>query len=59
MTERATVIVFAMHGVPPLDFPVSEDGELMSLPGRIHQARPEDCKALAARERELDEKVRT
>ena len=53
-----TIIVLAMHGAPPSDFPRQEAGELFGLRGRLERAAPPDRPALEARLRELDAKMR-
>ena len=54
-----TIIVLAMHGAPPSDFPRQEAGELFGLRGRLERAAPPDRPALAARLRELDARMRS
>ncbi len=54
-----TIIVLAMHGAPPSDFPRQEAGELFGLRGRLERAAPPDRPALEARQRELDAKMRS
>lgn len=53
-----TIIVLAMHGAPPADFPASEARELFGLRGRLEHVAPTDRPALADRLRELDVKMR-
>jgi sirohydrochlorin cobaltochelatase len=53
-----TIIVLAMHGAPPSDFPRQEAGELFGLRGRLERAAPADRPALEQQLRELDAKMR-
>jgi sirohydrochlorin cobaltochelatase len=53
-----TVIVLAMHGVPPADFPKHETGELFRLHGQIGRATGEEREAMQRRHDELEEKMR-
>ena len=50
----STIIVLAMHGAPPTDFPRQEASELFGLRGRLERAAPADRPALEQRLRELD-----
>jgi len=64
MTEpnrgEKTVIVLAMHGAPPLDFPRAELAEFFILQARIGHGESQDIQSPAAlRYRELEEKIRT
>jgi sirohydrochlorin cobaltochelatase len=52
------VIVLAMHGAPPTDFPRQETAELFMLHGQLEAAPPARRAALAGRYAELDAKVR-
>jgi sirohydrochlorin cobaltochelatase len=52
------VIVLAMHGAPPKDFPKSELGEFMSLHARL-SGTVSHSPALESRYEELDEKMRS
>jgi sirohydrochlorin cobaltochelatase len=54
-----TIIVLAMHGVPPKDFPKSEMMELFGLHARIEHSYGAEQAALARRHNELDAKMRT
>jgi sirohydrochlorin cobaltochelatase len=53
-----TIIVLAMHGAPPSDFPRQEAGELFGLRGRLERAAPADRPALEQRLSDLDAKMR-
>ncbi len=53
-----TVIVLAMHGAPPNDFPQREVAELFGLHMRLEHAAGEERAALERRHAELDDKVR-
>ncbi len=53
-----TIVVLAMHGAPPSDFPRQEASELFGLRGRLERAAPADRPALEARLSELDAKMR-
>jgi sirohydrochlorin cobaltochelatase len=53
-----TVIVLAMHGAPPLDFPKPELTEFMSLKARLEHKEREGGKALGLRYKELEAKMR-
>ena len=52
------VIVLAMHGAPPLDYPRGELAEFFSLHGRMEHAPAEQRAGLEARYAELDRKIR-
>jgi sirohydrochlorin cobaltochelatase len=52
------VIVLAMHGVPPTDFPKPELIEYMSLHARLELKQGDDVKAISQRHQELEEKMR-
>jgi sirohydrochlorin cobaltochelatase len=52
------VIVLAMHGVPPRDFPREEVMELFSLDARLELMPGSPPPAMVARFEELDHKVR-
>ena len=52
------VIVLAMHGAPPTDFPPQEIGELFMLHMRLEHARGPERAALEQRFAELDARVR-
>lgn len=53
-----TVIVLAMHGVPPNDFPHPELREFFELHGRLEMAPEASALALRRRYEELEEKIR-
>lgn len=53
-----TVIVLAMHGMPPRDFPPHEAAEFFRLHARLGYAGPEG-EALEGRYAQLDVKMRT
>jgi sirohydrochlorin cobaltochelatase len=53
-----TVIVLAMHGAPPKDFPRRETGELFALHARLEHAPPAERAGLQRRHDELDAKMR-
>jgi len=53
-----SIIVLAMHGAPPSDFPRRELGEFFQLPGQMRQADPETRGRLAERHSELDAMLR-
>jgi len=52
------VIVLAMHGVPPNDFPQHEMAELFGLHARLEHAPEAERAALERRHAELDAKMR-
>lgn len=52
------IIVLAMHGAPPLDYPRQELSEFFSLHGRMEHATPEQRAGIEARYAELDRKIR-
>jgi len=52
------VIVLAMHGAPPLDFPRPEFVEFMSLQARLEHAQAEEVRTLQLRYQELEAKMR-
>jgi sirohydrochlorin cobaltochelatase len=52
------IIVLAMHGAPPIDFPGPELVEFMSLQAQLERAHGEPENALAERHKELDAKMR-
>lgn len=53
-----TVIVLAMHGVPPRDFPRVEMGEFMALHSRMGHSAVSHSPALESRYEELEKQVR-
>jgi len=53
-----TIIVLAMHGAPPSDFPERETGELFGLHARLEHAQGPERAALERRQAELDAKMR-
>ncbi|GER78844.1 MAG: CbiX/SirB N-terminal domain-containing protein [Chloroflexi bacterium] len=53
-----TVIVLAMHGAPPKDFPVKEAGELFGLHSRLEHVSGPEREALERRHEELELKMR-
>ena len=53
-----TIIVLAMHGVPPNDFPERETAELFSLQTRAKGASGVEQLALERRHQELEAKMR-
>jgi len=53
-----TVLVLAMHGAPPNDFPPRETGELFSLHGRLEHASGPERAVLEQRYAELEARVR-
>lgn len=52
------VIVLAMHGMPPVDFPKAELAELSSLHARLKHASEAERAKLAPRHEELDAQIR-
>lgn len=54
-----TVIVLAVHGAPPNDFPRNEMVELMGLKTRFHHATGKEREAMEQRHDELDAKIRS
>jgi sirohydrochlorin cobaltochelatase len=56
---EVTVIVLAMHGVPPRDFPPAELAELMALSGRLGHGPTAAPPELARRHAELDGRIRS
>jgi len=57
MTNPRTVIVLAMHGVPPSDFPRQELGEFFALHARFEHATADESPG-HARYQELETKLR-
>ena len=55
--EEKAVIVLAMHGAPPNDFPRHEMAELFGLHARLEHAAGPERTALERRHAELDAKV--
>jgi sirohydrochlorin cobaltochelatase len=53
-----TVIILAMHGAPPNDFPRHEVAELFSLHNRLEHTRGAERAALEQRHAKLDAKMR-
>lgn len=53
------VIVLAMHGAPPRDFPREEMSEFMTLHARIGHAPGPDAAPLQPRYKDLEAKMRT
>jgi len=53
-----TIIVLAMHGVPPNDFPRNEMAELLALHGRLGHAVESERISLERRYAEIDAKIR-
>jgi sirohydrochlorin cobaltochelatase len=53
-----TVIVLAMHGSPPLDFPKNELAEFFALHARFEHAPPSGGSPARGRFLELEEKIR-
>jgi sirohydrochlorin cobaltochelatase len=53
-----TIIVLAMHGVPPNDFPRREMGEFFELHGRAEMSPGALGQALESRYKELEEMVK-
>jgi len=53
-----TIIVLAMHGAPPSDFPQQEISELFGLHARLERAAGAERSALERRCAELDAKMR-
>lgn len=53
-----TVIVLAMHGAPPRDFPRHELVELMGLHGRLEHVRGPERETMQRRHDELEAKMR-
>ena len=54
----SVVVVLAMHGAPPNDFPPEELAELMGLHAALGRASDEEGHALERRHAELEAKVR-
>jgi len=54
-----TIIVLAMHGMPPKDFPKDEMAEFFSMYARLDHAAPEEQAELKRRYAELDAKMRS
>lgn len=52
------VIILAMHGAPPNDFPTNETIELFNLHARLEHAQERDSLALRERYDQLDAKMR-
>jgi sirohydrochlorin cobaltochelatase len=53
-----SVVVLAMHGAPPRDFPRPELAEFMSLHGRLEASPVSHSPALESRYEELEQKMR-
>lgn len=53
-----TLIVLAMHGAPPNDYPKRELGEFFSLHNHIEHATPTERATMQTRFDELDAKIR-
>jgi sirohydrochlorin cobaltochelatase len=53
-----TIIVLAMHGSPPNDYPKRELGEFFTLHNRIEHATPAERATMQTRFDELDKKIR-
>lgn len=53
-----TVIVLAMHGMPPKDFPRRETAELFRLGSQLEHAGGEEKAAMKRRHDEMDDKMR-
>ena len=53
-----TIIVLAMHGVPPNDFPKGEMAELMALHGRLGHGVESERVSLERRHAEIDARIR-
>jgi sirohydrochlorin cobaltochelatase len=53
-----SIIVLAMHGAPPRDFPRAEMGEFMSLHSRMGHSAVSHSPALECRYEELEKQVR-
>lgn len=53
-----TVVVLAMHGAPPNDFPRAESAEFFSLYSRLNHASGPDRAAMERRYAELEAKMR-
>jgi sirohydrochlorin cobaltochelatase len=54
-----TIIVLAMHGMPPQDFPKNEMAEFFSMHARLDQAKEDERAQLERRYAELDAKMRS
>jgi len=52
------IIILAMHGAPPNDFPTSETVELFNLHARLEHSAARDSSALRERYDQLDTKMR-
>ena len=52
------VVVLAMHGVPPKDYPKAEMSELFALHGQVHSVRGPEREALQRRHDELEDRMR-
>jgi len=57
-TEGREVIVLAMHGAPPKDFPGRETSEFFGLHARLEHASGPERDALERRHHELEAKMR-
>ncbi|MFW9978733.1 MAG: sirohydrochlorin chelatase [Candidatus Thorarchaeota archaeon] len=58
MIRITTIVVLAMHGVPPNDFPTGELTELFRLHGQLQHIPPHADPYLQQRHDELDVKIR-
>jgi sirohydrochlorin cobaltochelatase len=56
--EPKAVVVLAMHGAPPLDFPREETTEFMSLHARVGHGPGAEAVSLRQRYVDLEEKMR-
>jgi sirohydrochlorin cobaltochelatase len=54
-----TIIVLAMHGMPPQDFPKEEIAEFFSMHARLDHAKEAEREQLERRYAELDAKMRS
>lgn len=54
----SSIIVLAMHGAPPRDYPPHETGELFSLHGRLERSAGSERIALVQRHAELAARMR-
>jgi sirohydrochlorin cobaltochelatase len=58
MITMKSVVVLAMHGSPPLDFPQDELAEFFALHARFEHAPPSDGSPAHGKFLELEEKMR-
>src|SRR5437764_9826220 len=56
--QMKVVVILAMHGVPPKDYPKAEMSELFALHGQVHSVRGPEREALQRRHDALEDRMR-